>query len=80
MRRAPQTDGIQEFDAPDYGLQPVRMATWQGFIFINLAQGKLEGDRRELLGVLSLSGVHPQLNRLSPSDRGHNLESVIPST
>ena len=113
LRRAPHTEEVLEFDPADNSLAPVRLESWQGFLFLNL-----ESSAPPLLGYLAdlpqavgrypiaglrrtrrieyavnanwkvigenysecyhCPGVHPQLNRLSPYDRGRNLESSGP--
>ena len=113
LKRAPHTEEIADFDLADQKLLPVRLETWQGFLFINLdpaAPPLLEylADLPAAIGNYPVAGlkrarrieydvdanwkvigenysecyhcpgVHPQLNRLSPYDRGHNLESVGP--
>jgi glycine betaine catabolism A len=113
LRRAPHTDELVGFDTADNGLLPVRLDTWNGFLFVNLdanAQPLLDyladlpaavaaypiaGVRRarrieyevnanwKVIGenyseCYHCPGVHPQLNRLSPYDRGRNLESRGP--
>jgi Rieske 2Fe-2S family protein len=113
LRRAPHTEEILDFDVADNGLVPVRLETWQGFIFINLdpaapalseyladlpaavdhyPTAELRRARRieyevaanwKVIGenyseCYHCPGVHPQLNRLSPYDRGHNLEANGP--
>jgi len=113
LRRAPHTDELHDFETVDHGLSTVRLATWQGFLFINLAPGgsglpeqladlpaqlpahplaDLRSARRIEYEVganwkviaenysecYHCPGVHPQLNRLSPYDRGRNLESRGP--
>ncbi len=113
LRRAPHTEDIADFQVADQGLLPVRLETWQGFLFINLDPGAapllaylvdlpkkignypVAGLRRarrieyevnanwKVIGenyseCYHCPGVHPQLNRLSPYDRGWNLESNGP--
>ncbi|HUG47067.1 MAG TPA: aromatic ring-hydroxylating dioxygenase subunit alpha [Candidatus Limnocylindria bacterium] len=113
LRRAPHTEQIQDFETAGYGLLPVRLESWQGFVFVNLdaeapplagyladlpahlerhAPGRLRRGRRIEYDVAAnwkviaenysecyhCPGVHPQLNRLSPYDRGRNLESRGP--
>lgn len=34
---APQMDGVPAFDKTEYGLHPVAVAEWEGFVFVNLA-------------------------------------------
>jgi Rieske 2Fe-2S family protein len=115
LRRAPHTEEVLEFDPTDNSLVPIRLETWQGFVFLNLdpaAPGLLDylsdlsaavvgypiaGVRRsrrieydvnanwKVIGenyseCYHCPGVHPQLNRLSPYDRGRNLESRGPWT
>ncbi len=113
LRRAPHTEEIADFEAADQGLLPVRLETWQGFLFINLDPGAAPlldylVDLPQAIGMYPVAGlrrarrieydvdanwkvigenysecyhcpgVHPQLNRLSPYDRGWNLESNGP--
>ena len=113
LSRAPHTDELIDFEAADNGLLPVRLETWQGFVFVNVDPdaGTLVDYLADLPGVVSdypiesvrrarrieyevganwkvigenysecyhCPGVHPQLNRLSPYDRGRNLESGGP--
>jgi Rieske 2Fe-2S family protein len=113
LRRARHTDDLRDFDPEDFGLIPVRIATWQGFIFVDLggeapplvdhlvdlpAQlerfplADLRRGRRIEYEVAAnwkviaenysecyhCPGVHPQLNRLTPYDRGENLVSRGP--
>lgn len=113
LRRAPHTDELVDFQPADHGLLPVRLETWQGFVFVNfdpaaeplaayLADlpahvarhpiGDLRRARRIEYEVNAnwkvvaenysecyhCPGVHPQLNRLSPYDRGQNFESAGP--
>jgi Rieske 2Fe-2S family protein len=39
--RAKHTDDLDDFAFDTYGLAPVHVATWQGFIFLNLADGEV---------------------------------------
>ena len=113
LKRAPHTDEIHDFVPHDEGLFPVRVDTWQGFVFVNLdadapplldyladlpaavARYPIASLRRarrieyevganwKVIGenyseCLHCPGVHPQLNRLSPYDRGWNLEASGP--
>lgn len=113
LRRAPHTEEIQDFTPADNSLVPVRIDTWQGFVFVNLDPaapplldhladlpaavadypiGEVRRARRIEYDVAAnwkvigenysecyhCPGVHPQLNRLSPYDRGRNLESSGP--
>ena len=34
--RAKHTDDLDDFSVEDYGLAPIRLATWQGFVFVSL--------------------------------------------
>jgi choline monooxygenase len=36
LRTAPEMDGVERFDAEDFGLRPVRCETWSGLVFVNL--------------------------------------------
>jgi Rieske 2Fe-2S family protein len=113
LLRAPHTDLLDEFETTDFGLLPISIAEWQGFIFVNLTGdgpslseqmadlsdrlpghpvGSLRRARKIEYEVAAnwkviaenysecyhCPGVHPQLNRLSPYDRGHNFESAGP--
>jgi Rieske 2Fe-2S family protein len=113
LRRAPHTDELVDFDTADNGLVPVRLETWNGFVFVNLdpTAPPLIDHLADLPGAVAAypisdvrrarrieyevaanwkvigenysecyhcPGVHPQLNRLSPYDRGRNLESRGP--
>lgn len=40
--RAKHTDDLEDFSFETFGLVPVHVATWQGFVFLNLAQGDVE--------------------------------------
>jgi Rieske 2Fe-2S family protein len=40
--RAKHTDDLEDFSLETYGLAPIRLATWQGFVFLNLADGDVE--------------------------------------
>jgi phenylpropionate dioxygenase-like ring-hydroxylating dioxygenase large terminal subunit len=37
LRRAPGMENTQGFDASGYGLAPVRLEVWRGFVFVNLS-------------------------------------------
>ena len=37
LRAAPNMQGVPGFDRADYPLRPVALATWEGFVFVNLA-------------------------------------------
>lgn len=37
LRAAPSMTGVKDFAAVDYGLVPIRMETWQGFVFVNFS-------------------------------------------
>jgi len=36
---APEMEGVPEFRAEEHGLIPIRMESWQGFLFLNLDRG-----------------------------------------
>ena len=36
LMRAKHTDDLDDFSLDEYGLAPVRLATWQGFVFVSL--------------------------------------------
>jgi choline monooxygenase len=38
LRGVPQFDRTELFDKRDYGLIPIRVETWEGFVFVNLAE------------------------------------------
>jgi Rieske 2Fe-2S family protein len=113
LRRAGHTDALVDFETADYGLVPIRLATWQGFVFVCLTADapaledeladlpdhldrfpldRLRRERRIEYQVKAnwkaiaenysecyhCPGVHPQLNRITPYDRGRNLESSGP--
>jgi Rieske 2Fe-2S family protein len=113
LRRAPHTDELIDFETGDYGLLPVALDVWAGFVFVNLAPDAPPllahlADLPAAVGAYPVAdvrrarrieyevnanwkvigenysecyhcpGVHPQLNRLSPYDRGQNLESRGP--
>jgi len=37
LKGAPHMDEVRNFDARDYSLHPVRLATWSGFLFVTLS-------------------------------------------
>jgi len=37
LRATPHFGAAADFDRKDYGLHPIRVATWRGFVFVNLA-------------------------------------------
>jgi len=113
LRRAPHTEAIEDFEPGEQGLFGVRLESWQGFIFVNVAPDgpSLRGSLADLPPLLErypiallararridydvganwkviaenysecyhCPGVHPQLNRLTPYDRGRNLHSEGP--
>jgi Rieske 2Fe-2S family protein len=47
LRTAPFTDGIEDFDACDYGLHPVRLAIVEGLVLLDLA-GDADPPRRHV--------------------------------
>ena len=63
LKGAPEFSGVCNFDRAKNGLQPVRVATWEQFIFVTLdtATPSLEsflGDLRARMTPLSLSNIH----------------------
>jgi Rieske 2Fe-2S family protein len=40
--RAKHTEDLEDFSLETFGLAPIHTATWQGFIFLNLAEGPVE--------------------------------------
>lgn len=50
LRAAPSMDGVKNFKSGDYGLVPIRMEIWQGFIFVNF--DACAGDLASFLGDL----------------------------
>jgi glycine betaine catabolism A len=113
LRRAPHTEALEGFATADNGLVDVRVETWQGFVFLTLADDgpsllsfladlpplverypiarlararRIEYDVGANWKVIAENysecyhcpGVHPQLNRLTPYDRGRNLRSEGP--
>jgi Rieske 2Fe-2S family protein len=113
LHHAGHTDGLVDFAPEQNGLVPVRLATWQGFVFLSREPEPPSLDRLlddlwaqiDRYPIASLRrahrieyqvranwkvigenysecyhcpGVHPQLNRLTPYDRGRNLESTGP--
>ncbi len=40
--RAKHTDDLEDFSFETFGLAPIHVATWQGFIFLNLSEGEVE--------------------------------------
>lgn len=40
LRGVPQFNKVDLFDKKDYGLEPIELKTWQGFVFINLSRNK----------------------------------------
>src|SRR5207237_6370752 len=39
LRGTPKFDRTELFDKKDYGLVPIRLETWEGFLFLNLSHG-----------------------------------------
>jgi glycine betaine catabolism A len=113
LQHAGHTAGLLDFVPEHNGLHPVPLATWQGFVFLNLDPEPPElapqledlwahinhypiaslrrarrieydvGANWKVIGenyseCYHCPGVHPQLNRLTPYDRGRNLESTGP--
>ena len=67
LRRAPHTDELHDFDATDNGLSPVRLDTWQGFVFINLAPAG-PGLLHQLADLPAQLPAHPMAD-LRPARR-----------
>ena len=62
LRFAPYTEALQDFDPAAFGLQPVKCATWNGFVFIHLGRNPPSlatglGDVPELLGRLRMDAL-----------------------
>jgi len=38
LRNAPEFDGVENFDKDDFGLIPIRVEAWGGFVFVNMDQ------------------------------------------
>src|SRR6516164_1631500 len=50
LKGMPQFDGVENFDRKDHGLVPVRVDTWENFVFINLDPNA--APLRDFLGAL----------------------------
>src|SRR6202012_1162521 len=59
LKGTPEFTGVCNFDRGENGLVPVRVARWEGFIFVNLnAEGPtLESFLGELTGRVSVAGL-----------------------
>ncbi|MFN0177377.1 MAG: aromatic ring-hydroxylating oxygenase subunit alpha [Gemmatimonadales bacterium] len=61
LRGVPQFDRTELFDKRDYGLVPIRLETWEGFIFVNLSAAPT-APLEDVLGGIR-ERIHP--NRLA---------------
>jgi choline monooxygenase len=64
LRGVPHMNRTELFDKKDYGLIPVRLAVWDGLVFVNLAPrprhlGDYVAGIRERIGGAGLGGLHP---------------------
>ena len=64
LRGVPQFNKVDLFDKEDFGLEPIELKTWQGFVFINLRANK------PLLNNL-LDGVSKRISPISLKDFKH---------
>ncbi len=62
LRGVPRFDRTELFDKKDYGLVPVEVRSWQGLLFVRLADSALETDT--LLAGISERIAPQQLDRL----------------
>lgn len=58
----PEFDGVRCFDRADYGLVPVRVATWGPFIFVNLDPAA--PPLAQVLGAIPAETAHLPLERM----------------
>ena len=63
LKGAPEFAGVCNFDRAENGLVPVSVATWEGFVFVNLAQEPLPlenhlGDLAQRMAAHSLPGLN----------------------
>ncbi|MCI4364503.1 MAG: aromatic ring-hydroxylating dioxygenase subunit alpha [Thermoplasmata archaeon] len=72
LRGAPHMGGVEEFDRKDSGLHPVAVATWRGFLFVNVSP-RPEPLERSLGGFPARARSYP-LERLR---RTHRVEYEI---
>ena len=42
LLRAKHTDDLEDFSLETFGLRAIHVATWQGFVFLNLAEGEVQ--------------------------------------
>ncbi len=68
----PHMSEAKEFDKDDYGLLPIRLETWRGFVFLNL-DPKAAPLARSLGGLVARAAPYP-LERLR---RAHRVEYEI---
>ncbi|HYY13340.1 MAG TPA: aromatic ring-hydroxylating dioxygenase subunit alpha [Chthoniobacterales bacterium] len=64
---APHMDEVPEFNKADYALNPVMLAIWEGFIFVNLA--KAPASLEEWLAPLARKFSHWNMSILRPAKR-----------
>ncbi len=63
----PEFDGVQDFDAEEFGLAPVRIEEWFNLIFVNLDPGA--GPLQESLGELPLQAEKFDFRNMKFSER-----------
>jgi glycine betaine catabolism A len=63
LLRAPWSEEIDGFDQAAFGLHPVGVATWGGFVFLHLTPA----EAVPLADQLGCAGVHPELCRVVPA-------------
>ena len=59
LKGAPEFGGVCNFERGEFGLVPIQVAVWEGFIFVHLHVGAppLEGYLDDLVGRVELSGL-----------------------
>lgn len=70
LLKAPRSTGLQKFDPKEFGLVPIKVATWGPFVIINLSTSQQEADNdnceNDWLGssskLLSAGGVDSSLS------------------
>ena len=72
LRRAGHTDALVDFETADYGLVPLRLATWQGFVFVTLSD-----DAPDLMTQLADLPEHVARFPLSDLRRAHRIEYEV---
>lgn len=63
LKGMPEFEGVQNFDRADHGLVPVRVETWECFVFVNLANDACSlreflGGLMKRVGPLGISNLH----------------------